>query len=72
MTHRLEQAISALQKLPEPEQDAMATLILEQITDDSAWDEAFARSQGQLARLANKAREDVAAGRVRRLLHRRP
>ena len=72
MTHRLEQAISALQKLPEPEQDAMATLILDQITDDSAWDEAFARSQGQLARLASKARADVAVGRVRRLSAHRP
>ncbi len=41
MTHRLEQAISALQNLPEPEQDAMATLILDQITDDLAWDEAL-------------------------------
>ena len=72
MTHRLEQAISALQKLPEPEQDAMATLILDQISDDSAWDEAFARSQDQLAQLARKARADVAAGRVRRLSARRP
>jgi hypothetical protein len=72
MTQRLERAILELQKLPEPAQDAIAALILEQITDDSAWDEAFARSQGQLARLANKAREDVAAGRVRNLSHRRP
>jgi hypothetical protein len=72
MTHRLEQAISALQKLPEPAQDAIATLILDQISDDMAWDEAFAQTQGQLAVLANKARADAAAGRVRRLSPRRP
>jgi hypothetical protein len=72
MTHRLEQTISALQKLPEPEQDAMATLILYQITDDSACDEAFARSQDQLEQLARKARADVAEGLVRRLSARRP
>ena len=52
------------EKLPDPEQDAIAALILEQIADDHAWDEAFARSQDQLARLAAKVREDIAAGRV--------
>ena len=72
MTQRLELAISELQKLPEPAQDAIATLIMAEITDDFAWDEAFSRSQGQLAALANKARADVAAGRVRRLTTRRP
>jgi hypothetical protein len=72
MTQRLEQAILELQRLPEPAQDAIAKLILDQITDDLVWDDAFARSQDQLAQLANKARADVAAGRVRRLSSRRP
>jgi hypothetical protein len=66
MTQRLEQAISEVRKLPESAQDSIATLILEQITDDRAWDESFARSQDQLARLAEKARTEVAARRVRR------
>jgi len=72
MTQRLEQAIAEAQKLPGPAQDAIAALILEQIADDHAWDEAFARSQEQLAQLAGKAREDIAAGRVRNLGPRKP
>lgn len=67
MTNLLEQAIAELQKLPETEQDAMAALILEELADEQAWDEAFARSQDQLARLAQKAREQIAAGKVREI-----
>ncbi len=53
MTQLLEHAVAEAQKLPDPAQDAIAALILEQIADDHAWDEAFARSQGQLSRLAS-------------------
>jgi hypothetical protein len=67
MTQLLERAIEEARKLPSPAQDAIAALILEQIADDHAWDESFARSQDQLARLAAKAREDVTAGRAREL-----
>lgn len=70
MTQRLDEAVSEARKLPEPAQDAIAVPILEQIADDRAWDESFARSQDQLARRAQKAREDIAAGCVRHL--RRP
>ena len=72
MTRLLESAIDEARKLADPEQDAIAALILDQINDDRAWDEAFARSQDQLARLADKARADVAAGRVRPLRRPRP
>jgi hypothetical protein len=72
LTRLLEEAIAELQKLPDPAQDAIAALILEQLADDRAWDEAFERSQDQLARLAAKARDDIAAGRVRTLGPRKP
>ena len=72
MTQLLRRAIEEAQKLPGPAQDAIAALILEQIADDRAWDESFARSQDPLARLAQKAREDAAAGRVRPLALDRP
>jgi hypothetical protein len=65
MTQLLEHAIAEAQKLSGSAQDSIAALILEQIADDHAWDEAFVRSQDQLARLAAKVREDIAAGRVR-------
>jgi hypothetical protein len=67
MTQLLEQALAEIQKLPEPEQDAIASLILEELADERRWDEAFARSQDQLARLATKVREDIRTGRVRSL-----
>ena len=67
MTRLLDQAIAEVQKLPDESQDAIAALILQQIADDHAWDEAFAGSQDQLGRLAAKVREDIAAGRIRGL-----
>ena len=67
MTRLLESAIEEARKLPEPDQDAIASLIFEQIADDRAWDEKFARSQNLLTRLAAKAQEDVEAGRARPL-----
>ena len=50
----------------EPEQDAIAVLILEELADERRWDEAFARSQEPLAQLVAKVREDIRAGHVRR------
>ena len=64
MTQLLQQALAAVQKLEPEQQDAIATLILDELADDQRWDEAFNRSQDQLARLADKARADIAAGRV--------
>jgi len=65
MTQLLEQALTEVKKLPETEQDAIATLILEELADERRWQENFARSQDQLARLAAKVREDIRAGRVK-------
>ena len=42
MSEFLEQALAKLQELSEPEQDAIASLILEEISDEQRWDEAFA------------------------------
>jgi hypothetical protein len=65
MTQLLEQVLAEVRKLGEPEQDAIASLILDELADERRWDEAFARSQEPLARLAAKVREDIRAGRVR-------
>ena len=65
MTQLLEQALTELKKLPASEQDAIAAVILDEIADERRWDEQFARSQDQLARLADKVREDIRAGRVK-------
>jgi hypothetical protein len=65
MTLLLERAIEEIQKLSTPEQDAIAGVILDELADERRWDEAFARSQEQLGRLAAKVREDIRAGKVR-------
>jgi hypothetical protein len=65
MTQLLEKALAQVSRLPDPEQDAIASLILDELADDRRWDEAFARSQEQLGRLADRVRQDIRAGRVR-------
>jgi hypothetical protein len=63
MTHLLGQALAELQKLPEADQDAIAAIILEEMADERRWNQTFARSQDQLARLADRVREDIRGGR---------
>jgi hypothetical protein len=65
MTQLLEKALAQVSRLPAPDQDAIASLILDELADDRQWDEAFARSQEQLGRLADRVRQDIRAGRVR-------
>jgi hypothetical protein len=67
MTQLLERALEEVRKLSATDQDAIASLILEEIQDEQLWDETFARSQDKLARMAAKAREDIRAGKVRNL-----
>jgi len=65
MTQLLERAVAELNKLAPPAQDAMATIILEEIEDERRWDAAFAGSQDVLASLAADARRQIEAGEVR-------
>ncbi len=65
MTPLLERAIKEIQDLPETEQDAIASLILDEISDERLWDETFARSQDKLSRMAQKVREDIRTGKVK-------
>lgn len=67
MTQLLEKAITEVSKLPEEEQDAIATLILDEIIDEQQWDQQFARSQDCLSQMADKVRADIRAGRVRKM-----
>jgi len=59
MTKLLERAIAEACSRPESEQDAIASMILNELADDRRWDETFARTQDKLARLAQKACQDV-------------
>jgi aspartate/glutamate racemase len=67
MTELLERAVKKVKSLPDSEQDAIATLILEELEDEIRWDQAFARSQDVLAKLAAEARDEVRAGKAEAL-----
>ncbi len=64
MTQLLERAISEANRLPDSEQDALASLLLEEITSEARWSAAFAGSQPQLASLAADALAEFHAGRT--------
>ncbi|YAF95186.1 MAG: hypothetical protein AB3A66_21835 [Nodularia sp. CChRGM 3473] len=67
MTELLEQAIARLKTLSTSEQDAMATLILEELEDEVRWDESFSKSQDVLAQLAAAAMVEHRAGKTQDL-----
>jgi hypothetical protein len=67
MTELLEQAISRLKTLTPNDQNAIATLILEELEDDRRWDESFARSPDLLAKLAAEAMAEYHAGKTQEL-----
>jgi hypothetical protein len=67
MTERLEQAIARLKILPTDEQDAIATLILEELEEEQRWDDSFARSPVLLAKLAAEAMAEYRAGKTQEL-----
>lgn len=67
MTQLLEKVLTEVYKLPPEKQDFIATVILEELEDERKWDKAFAESQDLLAKLAEKARADIKAGRVKKI-----
>jgi hypothetical protein len=66
VTRLLEQAIAEAQKLSAADQDALAAIILDELADERGWQQAFAQSQDELARLAQRARDQVRTGDVRK------
>lgn len=67
MTQLLEKAFVEASKLGEPEQDALARWILQELESEQRWDELFAESQDELAILAEQALEEYRAGRTQLL-----
>jgi hypothetical protein len=64
MSALLEEALAKVARLPEAEQQAIATLILDEIAAERSWDERFAGTQDQLGVLVRSARAEVARGDV--------
>jgi len=63
----LERAIEQVRRLPEPEQSAIASLILEEIEDEGRWERVFAHSQDALAKLSEEAMLEYGAGKTEEL-----
>ena len=64
MTQLVEKAFAEIVKLPEPEQDAVAAWILEELASERRWAVAFAASEDILAQLADEALEEHRQGRT--------
>ena len=62
MNGLLKQALAEVDRLPESEQETIASLILEEIKDERGWDRRFAASQDLLGELARRARAEVNEG----------
>lgn len=65
MTKALKKAFEAASRLPDREQDELATAILEELAADERWEAVFVQSQPALERLAEEARREHRAGRGR-------
>ncbi len=62
MTQLLERAYAQVRQLTEPDQDAIAALILEELEDEERWHRSFAQSPAALVRLAEEALAEHRAG----------
>jgi hypothetical protein len=62
MNKLLEQAIAEAAKLPDDQQEAVASRILEEIESERGWDERFAKSRNLLDELSRKAEEHIRRG----------
>jgi len=67
MTELLRKAFEKASKLPDAEQDALASVLLEELEGETKWEEALANSQDQLAALADAALTEQGAGKTRPL-----
>ena len=67
MSSVLETALAEVAKLPPDEQDALATLLLDEIKSEQRWSASLAESQGVLTALAAEARAEHRAGKTKPL-----
>ena len=63
MTRALKKAFEVASRLPDPEQDALAAAIIEELAADERWEAAVAAEPGALERLADEALAEHRAGR---------
>lgn len=64
MNKLLEKAFAEAARLPDDEQQTIASLMLEEMDAERGWEERFANSQDELGELVRRAREEVTRGDV--------
>lgn len=62
MTQMLELAFAEASKLPDAQQDAFASLLLEELREEQRWTKAFGASPDQLSSLADEALAEFEVG----------
>jgi hypothetical protein len=65
MTELLEKAFAEASKLPQEAQDMLARMLLDDLVAEEKWDDAFARSQNELTRLAGEALDEYNSGKTK-------
>jgi hypothetical protein len=66
MTELLKKAFEQASQLPDRLQDEVARQLLEDIEGDLLWDDTLTRSQDQLEKMADRALQELRAGRTRK------
>lgn len=67
MTELLRKAFEEASKLPPQEQDALASVLLDEIEGEQKWDATLAETQDELASLADAALTEHRAGETETL-----
>ncbi len=67
MTKLLEKAFNAISQLSEPDQDSVASFILEELASEERWTNAFSASGDKLTQLAKEAIAEYKSGKSRPL-----
>lgn len=67
VTQLLEDALRKVAALPQEEQDAIASQIVETLEDEAAWKEKLASHPAKWRRLADQARDEHRLGETRSL-----
>lgn len=68
MTDLLEKAFRKAAELPPEEQDRLAALILTDLQSEARWEQAFAETEDELARLVDAALAEAEADRTKPLV----
>ena len=68
MTNLLQKTFAEASKLPEPEQDALGRLLLNELASERRWQDLFAGSPDLIEKLADRALAEHDAGRTEKLI----